>query len=220
MINLQEFLDGSAQRHRDHLCPRQVLGVRMGLYAAALFALELPQTDKRLMAFVETDGCLVDGIAVATGCSVGSRTMRIIDYGKSAVTFADTLTQRAIRITPRREARARALDVMPNAPDRWHAQLAAYQTMPAEELLLAQDVQLTVSLAAIISRHGHRVVCAECGEDIINEREVCRGNQVLCRSCAGDSYYADIHPAFFDQTPNQICDRKLTPEYLPGTIRI
>lgn len=220
MQKLQEFLEASAQRHRDHLCPRQVLGVRMGMYAAELFALALPQTDKRLFTFVETDGCLIDGIAVATNCFVGSRTMRIIDYGKSAATFVDTLTQRAVRITPRREARSRAIAYAPNEPDRWHAQLAAYQIMPAEELLLAQDVQLTVSLSAIISQHGHRVICDECGEDIINEREVCRGNQVLCRACAGDAYYSEIHPAFFSQTPAKIIERKLTPDYLPSTIRI
>lgn len=199
MQKLQELLQASAQRHRGCLCPRQVLGVRIGIYAAELFAFHLPQTDKRLFAFVETDGCLVDGITVATNCSVGSRTMRVMDYGKAAVTFVDTVSNRAIRITPRRDSRRRALEYAPNEPDRWHAQLAAYQIMPAEELLLAQDVHLTVSLSAIVSQHGHRVVCAECGEDIINEREVCRDGLVLCRACAGDSYYSDVHPAFFAQ---------------------
>ena len=44
-----------------------------------------------------TDGCLIDGIAVATGCWVGNRTLRVVDYGKSAATFVDTATQRAPR---------------------------------------------------------------------------------------------------------------------------
>lgn len=204
MQMLQELLQTSAQQHRGCLCPRQVLGVRIGMYAAELFALDLPQIDKRLFAFVETDGCLVDGIAVATNCSVGSRTMRVMDYGKSAATFVDTVSNRAIRITPRRESRRRALEYAPNEPNRWHAQLAAYPIMPAEELLLAQDVQLTVSLSAIISQHGHRVICAECGEDIINEREVCRDGLVLCRACVGDAYYSDVHPAFFAQTSDNL----------------
>ncbi len=189
MGDLQTLLAKSAERHHGHLCPRQVLGVRMGMCVAERFDLDLPQNDKRVFAFVETDGCLIDGIAVVTGCWVGNRTMRVMDYGKSAATFVDTQTNRAIRITPTRASRTRALDYAPNAPDKWHAQLAAYQTMPTEELLIAQPVTLTVSLAKIISQHGKRVVCDHCGEDIINEREVMRGDRTLCLDCAGHSYY-------------------------------
>ena len=189
MADLQELLTASASRHKDHLCPRQVLGVRMGMFAAELFRLDLPQKDKRLFAFIETDGCLVDGIAAATGCWVGSRTMRVMDYGKSAATFVDTETERALRVTPHPQARVRAKDYAPAAPDRWHAQLLGYQVMPAEELLLAQPVTLTLSLSALISRHGLRVVCDRCGEDIINERQVHRNGETLCRTCAGDAYY-------------------------------
>jgi len=189
MNDLQTLLDESAKRHHNHLCPRQVLGVRMGMYAAELFQLDLPQHDKRLYAFVETDGCLIDGIVAATGCAVGNRTMRVMDYGKSAATFVDTQTERAIRITPTRESRARALAYAPDAPDRWHAQLAAYQIMPAAELFVAQAVTLTVSLKQIISQHGHRVVCERCGEDVINEREVRVEGETLCRACAQGAYY-------------------------------
>lgn len=186
---LTALLQRSAEQHANHLCPRQVLGVRMGMYAAELFDLPLPQTDKRLFAFVETDGCLVDGITAMTGCACGHRTMRIMDYGKCAVTFVDTFTERALRVVPNPMARVYARNYAPNAPDRWHAQLEAYQVMPTEELLLAQPVNLTVSLAAIISRHGLRVVCDVCGEDIINERQVLREGHILCRPCAGDTYY-------------------------------
>ncbi len=190
METLDALLRRSAKRHRHRLCPRQVLGVRMGLYAGELLDLELPRQDKRLFAFVETDGCLTDGIAAATSCALGSRTMRLIDYGKSAATLVDTVSNRAIRIWPRPEARANAWRYAPDAPDRWHAQLVAYQMMPTAELLCAQTVSLNVSLEAIISQHGRRVVCARCGEDIANEREVQLEGESLCRSCAGDAYYS------------------------------
>ena len=190
MQHLQVLLSKSAARHRNHLCPRQVLGARMGLYAGELLGLGLPQSDKRMFTFIETDGCLVDGIAAATGCWVGNRTMRVIDYGKSAATLVDTVTERAIRITPHPQSRTRALEYAPGAPDRWHAQLAAYQIMPSEELLRAQEVTLNVSLAAMISRHGMRVVCEQCGEDVINEREVRWDGHILCRACADGAYYA------------------------------
>ena len=195
MLDLQTFLNETATQHRDHLCPRQVLGVRMGMYAGELLGLDLPQSDKRLFAFVETDGCLVDGITAATRCSCGHRTMRLMDYGKTAATFVDTLTHRAIRILPSPGSRTRALEYSLDAPDRWHAQLKAYQIMPSEELLVAQPVELTISLDAMISRHGMRVVCERCGEDIINERGIKRNNQILCRACGGDSYYEPIPSA-------------------------
>jgi len=188
MRNLESFFDQLSVMH-DHLCPKQVLGIRFGMYAAEWLDLNLPQTDKRLFAFVETDGCFTDGVAAATGCWVGHRTMRVMDYGKVAATFVDTFTERAIRISPTRESRLRATRYAPAAPDRWHAQLLAYKIMPTEELLLAQRVTLNVSLAAIISRHGMRVVCERCGEDIINAREVRRAGKILCRACAGDAYY-------------------------------
>jgi hypothetical protein len=63
MPTLKELLDQTTAMHR-HLCPRQVLGVRMGLYAGELLGLALPQSDKRLYTIVETDGCAADGIAV------------------------------------------------------------------------------------------------------------------------------------------------------------
>ncbi len=185
----------SARRHRDHLCPRQVLGVRMGLHAAELLGIALPQTEKRLFTFVESDGCLTDGIATVTGCWWGSRTMYLMDYGKTAATFVDTATERAFRVFPAPESRKRALDYAPDAPDHWHAQLQAYQVMPTEELLSYQAVSLTVSLKRLISKHGGRVVCAECGEDIINERFVMQEGRILCRPCATGGYYQVLSPA-------------------------
>lgn len=98
MSNLKTLLGESARQHHDHLRPRQVLGVRIGMYVGALFDLALPRHNKRLFSFVETDGCLIDGISVSTGCTVGHRTMHVIDYGKTAATFVDTENKRAIRV--------------------------------------------------------------------------------------------------------------------------
>jgi formylmethanofuran dehydrogenase subunit E len=66
----------------------------------------LPQNDKRLFAFVETDGCFCDGVAVASGCWVGHRTLRLMDYGKVPVTIVDTACARSAFILPRNRAHA------------------------------------------------------------------------------------------------------------------
>jgi formylmethanofuran dehydrogenase subunit E len=188
IMSLQTFLDQASALH-DHLCPRQVLGIRIGMYAAELLGLELPQSDKRLYTFVETDGCFADGVTVATGCSLGHRTLRLMDYGKVAVTFVDTQTGQAVRIWPNPAARQGAISCMPNAPSRWHAQLEAYQTMLTADLLCAADVQLNLSMQALISRPGIRATCANCGEEILNERETLVNGYTLCRSCADGGYY-------------------------------
>lgn len=185
---LADFLRQSSAMHR-HLCPRQVLGARMGMYAGDLLGLTLPQKNKRLYTFVETDGCFADGVSVTTGCWLGRRTMRLMDEGKVAATFVDTQTGQAFRIAPRPNVRDLARQYAPNARSRWRAYLIAYQLMPLTDLLIAQPVSMTVDLKAIISRNGLRTTCDHCGEEIINAREVIRDGQTLCRTCGGEGYY-------------------------------
>jgi formylmethanofuran dehydrogenase subunit E len=186
--NLRALLEKSASRHR-HLCPRQVLGVRAGLYAGRLLPAEFPQTGKRILAMVETDGCFADGVSVATGCSMGHRTMRLADYGKVAVTFIDTGSGRALRFSPLPDLRPRALASVPAAASRWHAYLDVYQQMAAEELFAVREVALNLDLAALIGKPGVRALCHQCGEEILNQRELVREGILLCRSCAGESYW-------------------------------
>jgi formylmethanofuran dehydrogenase subunit E len=174
----------------DRLCPRQVLGARIGLYGGALLGLTLPQglADKRLLVFVETDGCFADGVWAATGCTVGHRTLRVVDHGKAAATFVDTASGEAVRVWPDPSARERARAYAPAAADAWHAQRDGYAAIPAVELLLARPVQLAESLAAILSRPGARVVCVACGEEVMNEREVLVDGRPHCRDCAHQPY--------------------------------
>lgn len=186
---IQSLLELSSSRH-DHLCPRQVLGVRIGLLAVKSFGLAVGENPrKRLLAILESDGCFADGVEVATGCTIGHRTLRLEDYGKIAATFVNTLTGHALRIAPRLDIRQRALDCATGEERRYFAQLQAYQVMPDDELLSVQEVHLRTPLEQIISRPGVRIPCEVCGEEIINEREVYKEGLTLCRACADESYY-------------------------------
>ncbi len=191
--SLQDLLQASAALH-NHLCPRQVLGVRMGMYAGELLRLELPQTDKRLLVIVETDGCFADGVATATNCWIGRRTMRVVDYGKTAATFIDTETEVALRLAPRRDARQLAPEYAPAAANRWEAMLLGYQQIELPLLFDVQQVTLKTPLAQILSRPGVRRTCDRCGEEIINERELLVGGECLCQACAGGAYYDTGEP--------------------------
>ena len=192
---LDVLLQESSARHQ-HLCPRQVLGVRIGLYGLRLmgFVDEIYQprflnADKRLLTIIETDGCGADGVAVATGCRVGRRTLRVLDIGKLAATFVDTTSGRALRVAPSHNSRSLACDLTPDAESRWHAYLASYQILPDNRLLTVQSVRLTSTIEEILSKPEAFAVCDQCGEEIINGREVRRDNLVYCRTCSGDTYY-------------------------------
>ena len=190
MTDLETLLAISSRNH-SHLCPRQILGARIGLAGLSSLGFEQPPDGKRLVVILETDGCFADGVAAATNCSVGHRTLRVEDYGKTAATFADTKTGRAIRVAPVIDAREQASTCVPEESRHYMAQMQAYRLLPDEQLLTIIDVELRPSLEQIVSRPGVRVNCAVCGEEILNEREVVREGMILCRACAGQAYYRE-----------------------------
>jgi len=190
---ISDLLKQSSARH-DHLCPRQVLGVRIGLAGLATLGLESPVDKNTALVVIESDGCFADGIEVATGATIGHRTLHVNDFGKMAATFADVKTGRAIRISPALNVRERALIYAPDEPRHYFAQLQAYQIMPDAELLRIQEVVLNPTLEELISKPLARVNCDYCGEEIINEREVIVNGTILCRTCANAGYYL-IEPA-------------------------
>ncbi len=200
--SLQYFLEQSANLHR-HLCPRQVLGVRMGMVAANLLHLALPQADKRVLCIVETDGCTADGISVSTGCTVGHRTLRVEDYGKVAATFYDTELTVGYRLSPHHNIRDLAHDYSPQGSSKWERYLVGYQRIPDSLLFSVAKVELTTPAVRLVSRPGVRALCSKCGEEVMNEREVVIQGGYFCKSCAGDSYYTVIQPADIPET--EVC---------------
>ncbi|MEW5941789.1 MAG: FmdE family protein [Chloroflexota bacterium] len=187
-MNLQSLLALSSRDH-SHLCPRQILGVRIGLTGMAALGFDAPPTGKRLLVVTETDGCFVDGLSAATKCAVGHRTLRVEDYGKTAATFVDTQTGRAVRVAPVTDIRQRADAYAPDEPRHYFAQMTAYQFMPDDEMFTIAEVTLTTSIEAIVSRPGIRVNCDVCGEEIVNEREIKQNGLTLCKACAHGGYY-------------------------------
>ena len=196
---LINILDESAAMHK-HLCPRQVLGARIGLRGLCALGLmdenggdRFENGRKKLLTIVETDGCGLDGIAVATDCHVGRRTLRVMDYGKMAATLIDVKSKTAVRISPQPNIRQLAHEYAPNARSRWHTFLEAYYIIPDEELLRVETVILTKTIEEILSKPRVRINCAECGEEIVNEREVLVNGRLLCLPCAGTTYYTTMN---------------------------
>jgi formylmethanofuran dehydrogenase subunit E len=186
--DISEMLKESSMRH-DHLCPRQVLGVRMGLAGLAAIGVEAPMPHKDALVIIETDGCFADGIEVATGATVGHRTLRVMDFGKTGAVFANTKTGQMIRLAPQLDIRERAHLFSPDVKNKYYAQLKGYRVMPEKELFSFNEVALEPTLEVILSKPGLRTKCNRCGEEIINARQVCVDGDTLCATCAKLGYY-------------------------------
>jgi formylmethanofuran dehydrogenase subunit E len=187
-MELKPFLDIASEDHK-HLCPRQILGVRIGLKGMTVLGFEPGYRHENLLVISETDGCFIDGVIAVTKCSVGHRTLRVEDYGKIAATFVHTRTGRSVRVAPTLDVRERAGRYAPDEKRHYFAQMKAYQSMPDEDLMTVQDVFLNPSIAELVSYSGRRTNCEKCGEEIINERELVIVGQKVCRTCAQGGYY-------------------------------
>lgn len=188
MRSLRVLLEEAAAVH-GHICPGQVLGVRMAAAGCRTLGIDEPRGGKRLLVYVEIDRCAADAIGAVTGCRLGKRTMKYVDYGKQAATFVDLKTGRAVRVAALEAARKHAVSCAGNTDDRYAAQIEAYQVMPENELLSIQPVRLTVPQEDMPGPPVSRVTCAICGEGINDRREVWREGQPICRACAQGAYY-------------------------------
>ncbi|NPA94726.1 MAG: formylmethanofuran dehydrogenase [Thermodesulfobacteria bacterium] len=185
-----ELLKESVAIH-GHLCPGQVLGVRLAMYGLSLLGIEDPKGKdrKRLMVFVEIDRCATDAIQSVTGCSLGKRSLKWVDYGIMAATFLDLSTNRAIRIIAREESRQLAAEKFPDMENKYKAQIEAYKVMDDEELFKVQEVEVEVPEADMPGRPGRRVQCQKCGDWVQDFRDVEKDGKILCKACAFGAYY-------------------------------
>jgi formylmethanofuran dehydrogenase subunit E len=190
VIDFEQLLIKSVKTH-GHLCPGQVLGVRMSVLGLRLAGIEEPKGKDRksLIVFVEMDRCATDAVQSVTGCSLGHRTMKFMDYGKMAATFVNLKTGKAVRIIAKEEAREKAKEYFPEIQDKYKAQLEAYKIMSDEELFDTMDVKVEIKPEDMPGRPLRRIQCDICGEHIQDMREINKNGKLLCSPCAGGGYY-------------------------------
>jgi formylmethanofuran dehydrogenase subunit E len=70
---LVNFLSKSVANH-GHLCPGQVLGVRLAMLGCREVGIDDPKSSRDLIVYVEIDPCATDAIQSVTGCKLGKRT--------------------------------------------------------------------------------------------------------------------------------------------------
>lgn len=186
----EALLTESVKLH-GHLCPGQVLGVRMAILGLDLIGIDDPKGRQRkdFMVFVEIDRCATDAIQSVTGCSLGKRSLKFVDYGIMAATFVHLKNGRAYRVVAKEEAREKAKEFAPQVEDKYRCQLEAYKVMPDEELFEVQEVEVTIPEADMPGRPLRRVRCESCGEYVQDFRDIEKDGRILCKPCAFGGYF-------------------------------
>jgi formylmethanofuran dehydrogenase subunit E len=193
MRSLDDYLRDAEHAH-GHLCAGQVLGVRMAMLGLHKLGIDDPhgKDRKRLVTFVEIDRCVTDAVALVTGCRLGKRALKFRDWGKVAATFVDVSNGKAIRIAAKESSKSLAKRMHPEIESKNQQQMLAYREMADSDLFTTQWVKVELPPEEFPGYKGGRTVCEGCGEGINFRREVRRDGKVLCRACAGDSYYQPL----------------------------
>ncbi|MHB1391405.1 MAG: FmdE family protein [Thermoleophilia bacterium] len=189
---LEKHLGEAAAFHGGD-CPGQTLGVRMARAGLEQIGIDDPLSDrwrKHIMVYVEIDRCAADALMIVTGCRVGKRTLKIVDYGIMAATFINLKTGKAVRVTAREEARFLAPKYAPQETNKYEQQRQAYRVMPDVELLSIEAVKVSIPPQDMPGSPISRVVCERCGDAVVDMREVKQDGATLCRPCAAGGYFS------------------------------
>jgi formylmethanofuran dehydrogenase subunit E len=196
MESFEQLLDESTRIH-GHICAGQVIGVRMAMAALERIGISDPKgaDRKKLYVLVEIDRCATDAIQSVTGCSLGKRSLRWLDFGIMAATFVNLETSRAVRAIAREEARTLSEGYCPEIVDKYQRQLEAYKVMPLAELFDFQEVTVQIPACDMPGRPIRRVQCSQCGDWVQDCREQERDGKLRCRACDGGRYYQVLSAA-------------------------
>ena len=194
MQNFETLLRGSAKAH-GHLCPGQVVGVRMAMLGCDLIGLDepknLPQI-KKIIVYVEMDRCATDAISYVTGVKLGRRSLKFVYNGIMAATFVNLDTQKAFRIVSTEESRDLAAVYAPEIIDKSQQQLEGYKRMSTDDLFTIEEVFVDVPACDMPGPTRFKAVCARCHTVVRDKREVLKNNEILCRPCAVGTYYQPV----------------------------
>jgi formylmethanofuran dehydrogenase subunit E len=157
-----------------HSCPGLAIGFRLA--QAAMSALGAARSDdEELVAVVESDACGVDALQCVSGCTFGKGNLVFRDYGKHAYSIFSRVRQQGVRVVfhgkgipaeLREDRPAFARRVMAEQEDA----ILSVTRISYEELQTA--------------RVRKSIVCAGCGESIMDSRTRVSGDGQICIPCA------------------------------------
>jgi formylmethanofuran dehydrogenase subunit E len=208
----KELIEKARELH-GHVCPFLVLGLRMSEVAMARLRIRragvAESIREDIVAIVEVNNCLADGVQVATGCTFGNNSLIYIDTGKNAVTIFRRGSKKGIRVYvdaerirskyfPREalelfrkvvvERRGSEEDAM-KLHELWEKIGYSLANLPEDELVV-QEVEIVeeIERAPIFES----VRCSKCGELVMAPKAVYIDGKPYCPTCAGKEVPAVI----------------------------
>jgi len=175
-----EFYLKKAGDYHGHICPGIVFGTRISLAAMKTLGLDPDVKNKNLIVYTEIDRCMTDAVQVISGCHLGHRSMKYVDYGKFAATFVDTDTGKAIRGIIKESFKSG------NSVDELIKTVAQ---LPEDAVVTLQEVKVEIPEMDLPGFPRRTAKCTICGERIMDGREVNKDGTVYCRACANGKYY-------------------------------
>ncbi|MGC9168587.1 MAG: FmdE family protein [Desulfurella sp.] len=86
----KEWLD-YAKKFHGHICPYVALGVKASLLLLSKLNIKRASTEdtinENLLAIVECNNCFLDGVQIATGCTIGNNSLIYLDTGKNSLSI-------------------------------------------------------------------------------------------------------------------------------------
>ncbi|MEG1584426.1 MAG: TraR/DksA C4-type zinc finger protein, partial [Anaerovorax sp.] len=102
-----------------------------------------------------------------------------MDYGKTAASFLNLKTGKAVRIY-----RERLI-----YPAEGEDLEAFYEAIPDEELFVAQEIEIPIRTEDLPGKPLMIHTCEICGEEIIDGRHIEIDGHIFCKGCHGGHYY-------------------------------
>ena len=211
MENFGSLLESSAEAH-GHLCPGQVVGVRMALLGCKLIGLDEPRRHdqiKKLIIYVEMDRCTADAVAHVTGVKLGRRSLKFMDYGIMASTFVNLESEKAFRVVSTEEARSLAAVYAPGIAEKYAQQLEAYKKMPDSVLFKVHQVDINIDDSDMPGPTRYKATCSRCGQVVRDRREIIKNGEILCKPCAEKTYFSNAREITWPDM-NWVPDEDLT----------
>ena len=173
-----------------HRCP----GLAWGIRAAEWALKEVGRAgDEDVVTVAETDMCGVDALQVLLGCTLGKGNLRVRHRGKVAFSFYRRGDGVSLRLVARSlpdpaEEETRALRELPERTPKQEVRLAELREARVRQILdlpleaLFERKETTDPLPPMAPMEPS-VVCAACGEKVMETRARLRRGRVLCGPC-------------------------------------
>ncbi len=196
-MEMQELLELGIKLH-GHKCPAMPLGIRAGLAALRKLSVERA-ANKELFCLCETGSahatmCFVDGVQVATSCTLGKSNLKKLEYSKNALTLIDLKRKKAVRVALNPAFQKKGLQ---SEFVKLRSQGIELQDIPAEitdpliENIMIQPDEVLFKISEIFDCNFQTEKgtfewdeCEECGEIVFAPGIRIKKGRKLCLPCA------------------------------------